>query len=583
MYRFFISLLVAQCAISCSFGQSFVLNQRSANNTSILIDSKANPTMQKAARELQKYIKKSIGITLPIEMQTKSPNRIIIGAPAFVQSVVTGINIPKLEMDSYAIITKGKDLILAAGVRNGSSYAVYTFLDRYVGIKLLAPGAITIPTLTQLTIPSLNITETPTLILRDVVYRPAIDSLYGFWHKLAYATYLQPLYGNFAHTGFQIMPPSKYFKDHPEYYSLVNGKRQPYQLDYSNKDVLQIVTGWLNAQILAKPQYQYWTIAIEDNKFYCQCDQCKHIMDSTGTPGGPVMLFANYIAKFFWKKNITTLAYSFTSAPPKNIKLNPNLNIMYCAKSKGYPGLYSSNEYAEMQAQLDGWEKLTNNIFIWDYIIDYGGLESVYANLLTLKPNLNYFLKKGIKGYYAQGNFYPQGEFAELRTYLMSKLIVDPNLNDAGIISEFLTGFYGKAAPFLNEYIRLTSSQLTGGPNLMTVDMIKKCTELFAKAAQSVQNDTLYLKRVQKEKMCLDYSAVQSYLKAAKANPDQFFSNNDNVTIYNKHLEDFLSAMVKFRTVRLLNAENSAPMYQFYSQWKSDMNTMQTKMLQRKK
>jgi len=584
MKKFLFLLLFVQCAISnLAIGQ-FVLDQSSAGNTSILIDVKSNPTIQRAATELQKYIKKSIGITLPIETKTKNSNRIIIGSPAYIQSVNQAIKVPQLDYDSYVIITNGNDLALAGGVRNGPLYAVYTFLDEYVGLKLLAPDAMVIPKIKRLPLPAINLVETPSLILRDVVYRPAIDTLYGYWHKLAYATYLQPLYGNFAHTGFQIMPPSQYFKDHPEYYSLVNGKRQPYQLDYSNKDVQRIVTGWLNAQILAKPQYQYWTLGIEDNKFYCQCPDCKRIIDSTGTPGGPVIVFANYLAKFFWKKNISTLAYSFVSPPPtQNIKLNSNLNIIYCAKAKNFPGLYTSNTYAEMENELSGWERLTKNIFIWDYVIDFGALESVFANLKNLKPNLNYFIRKGIKGYYAQGNYFPKGEFAELRTYLLAKLVVHPDLDDNKLIDEFLNGFYGPAAPTLKKYIQLTSSQLSGAPNMMTIDMAKNYTALFDEAEKSVMHDTLYLKRVQKEKMCLDYSAVQCYLRTAKEKPDIFFKNNDNVTTYRKHLEDFLNSLVKFSIVRLVFAQNSAPMYQYYTQWKNQMDTLQIINLKKRK
>ena len=50
----------------------------------------------------------------------------------------------------------------------------------------------------------------------------------------------------------------------------------------------------------------------------------------------------------------------------------------------------------------------------------------------------------------ATGN---KGEFGHLRAYLISKLMWDPEANPDAIIEDFLMGYYGKAAPFVNQYI----------------------------------------------------------------------------------------------------------------------------------
>jgi hypothetical protein len=555
------------------------LDKSSSNNTSIVIPGNAPAITEKAASELQKYIKMSIGVNLPIVTSASTPNQIIIGQGKFVEDLSSDINVQKLGDDGYTILTKGNKLIMAGGSKNGPLYAVYTFLDRYMGFKLFAPGVMKTPQLKNYTVPAINLTEVPDLILREVFYGPARDTLYGNWHKLSYTTFYQPLFKNYAHTSFQILPPSIYFKDHPEYYSLVNGKRQPFQLDYTNKDVYRLVTGWLSSMMKKTPQFKYWTVSQEDNGNYCQCDNCKRVMDSTGTPGGPLFVFVNNIAKDYWDKNISTLAYSFSRNPPRNMKLQPNLNIFYCAKVQPYAGLYTTNAYADMQSQLDGWRKLTSNIFVWDYIINYTELQSIYPNILALKPNLDFFLKKGIKGYYAEGNYYPDGEFAELRTYILARSLFIHSMSNNDIVNEFLTGFYGNAAPILNQYIQLTSKQLTGGTDLLTKDMIVNYKNLFDKAKKSVKDNPVYLARVQKEEMNIDYSAVQAYLKMAKKDPDNFFRNADNVKAFNSYADEFLSLIHKFAIKRLVYAEHNIPLHQFYSKWKTDMTTIQAKTM----
>ncbi|MEV4883006.1 DUF4838 domain-containing protein [Chitinophaga ginsengisegetis] len=576
------SLLLTQATIA--FSQSLVLSKQTARNTSILIATDASPACQKAANELQKYIKKTISIDIPVVEARNTSGQIIIGQGKFINSYAPEINLAKLNTDGYTILTKGKDLIIAGGSGKGALFAVYTLLEKYFGCRMYTANVMKLPQRNSVTLSSINLTEVPKLVLRDVFYLGAMDSVYSDWHKLIHArnTY-SSFFGIFAHTGFQIMPPKQYFSAHPEYYSLVNGKRQASQLDPTNKDVYSIVQGWLNAKIKNQPQYNFWSVSIEDNGSYCQCEYCQQLIKETKSPGGPAISFANRLAQFFPKETISALAYSYTRNPPQNIKLAPNLNIMYCPSVKNYVTDYNSPAYADMRQQVDGWLNLTKNIFVWDYVIDYGALESIYPNLYCLKPNLQYFIKKGATGYFAEGNIFPDGEFAELRAYLLSKLTWDPNVDDDAVITDFLQGYYGPAAPSLKKYIQLTSQQLTGGPDKLTENMITTYDNLFEQAKSSVKNQPDLLKRVQKEKIALEYSAIQFYLKDAEQNSDQFFANQQKSAKFNKYMQDFLSSVQNNGIRRLIHNENNIPMKQFYMQWKNKMGDIQSKSLLKKK
>ena len=50
----------------------------------------------------------------------------------------------------------------------------------------------------------------------------------------------------------------------------------------------------------------------------------------------------------------------------------------------------------------------------------------------------------------ATGN---KAELGQLRSYLISKLMWDPDADDNEIIDEFLGGYYGAAAEYMREYI----------------------------------------------------------------------------------------------------------------------------------
>lgn len=574
-------------AASLFFAGIFLLlsNQSfSQNRSSVTIITPGSPSAvcRKAALELQKYLKQATGKTPGISSQPGASGDIILVQGNAITTFLKGTNAASLGTDGYSIQSSGNDLIIAGGSGKGILYGAYTYLEKFLGFRLYAPGVMRVPTLKSVPLTNISLTEKPVLVLRDVFYAPALDTLYSDWHKIVHARRKdESMFGTFAHTTFQMAPPKTYFKDHPEYYALVDGKRQPTQLDPTNAAVYNVVEGWMNAKIKNQPEYSYWSVSAEDNNKYCQCDNCKKVISSTQSTGGPTILFANKIAQRFPKETISVLAYSFTRNPPANVTLAPNLNIMYCPRTKNFVAPYESNAYGDLHDDIAGWLKLTKNLYIWDYVIDYAQLESLYPNLLTLKPNIQYFVKNGAKGYFAEGNAYPNGEFAELRSYLLAKLVWDPNADDKAVLDDFVKGFYGNAAPSVKQYIMLTSSQLSGGTDKLTDDLVDNYYQLLTTAENSVKNQPAYLDRVQRIKMAFDYTAVQYYLGKARKESNTFFAQPKRMGKYNNYLEEFLTFVKKFKIQRLVHNENNLPMYQFYSNWKNEMNSMQQKTLRR--
>lgn len=563
---------------SCGKSQSFVINASNSSRSSIVIAPNASRVCQKAANELQKYVKNATGLTLKIVNAPDENPNIIIGQGSYITDLLKDANTSRLAADGYRLKTAGNDLIIAGGNNKGPLFAVYTFLENYLGYRLYAPGVMKTPNIREIKIASVDLTENPQLVFRDVFYNPAFDSLYADWHKLTPArTTYSSAFGIWSHTTFDIMPPARYFKDHPDYY-ILDKKGQPAQINFGNTEVYNIVLGWLNAKIKSQTQYDYWSVGQEDNSTYCNTAECQKIIAQTGSPAGPVILFTNKIAQFFPRKTISTLAYSFSRKPPANVTLANNLNIMFCANIKNYVSAYTGPDHADMRSDLDGWLKLTKNIFVWDYIIDYSALESIYPNLLSLKPNLKFFINKGANGYYAQGNFYEDGEFAELRTYLMAKLLWNPDIDDKRVIDDFLAGFYGNAAPYMKQYILATSADLTGGPDKLTDDLIGKYNSLLQKAEASVKSQSVYYNRVRKAELPLTYSAINYYLKDAKEHPNTLAArsagNSNADGQFDNYLERYLTLVKEQGIKRMVHAKNNLPLYDFYTNWKKQMNTL---------
>ena len=94
---------------------------------------------------------------------------------------------------------------------------------------------------------------------------------------------------------------------------------------------------------------------------------------------------------------------------------------------------------------------MTDFMAVWDYATDFSDYPLVYPNIVpTLQENLKFFRDAGVKDLLSQGDW--QGwhaHYGELKSYLISKWLWNPDLPGKPLVREFLEGVYGKAAPIV--------------------------------------------------------------------------------------------------------------------------------------
>jgi hypothetical protein len=119
------------------------------------------------------------------------------------------------------------------------------------------------------------------------------------------------------------------------------------------------------------------------------------------------------------------------------------------------------------------------------------------------------------------------GEFAELRTYLISKLLWDPYANADTLINDFLNGYYGAAAKPIRKYIDLMRESLIssnqplrifGSPDeavisYLTPELIEKYKKFFDEAESVVAADPLVLERVRIARLPLNFAILEQSRK----------------------------------------------------------------------
>ena len=511
--------------------QNIILAENETSNYRIVVPVAATVHELKAAQVLQDYLLQISGAALPIipASQYKSRFEIILGQNERLDELKTGINFNTLKEDGFIIRTDSMRLIIAGGNEKGTLYGVYSFLEEYLGCRMYSPKVKVVPKQQRITLNKIDSQQVPVIGFRDTHYRVTWDATYTEWHKLDHdENGGRPDWGMWVHTFNELVSPETYYHDHPEYFAMVKGKRIPTQLCLTNPQVLEITIQNLRRKIAQNPSALYWSVSQNDNKDYCTCENCKAIDDKEGSPSGSIIQFVNQVADQFPDKMISTLAYEYGRHAPKTLRPRDNVNIMLCSiEAFRDKPITEDAKSADFVKDVEDWGKISKDIIVWDYVIQFNNLLSPFPNLHVLKPNIQFFAKHGVNAMFEQGNREVGGEFAELRSYLISKLLWNPEANVDTLMNDFLRGYYGAAAKPIRKYIdemrdALLQSgkplRIFGTPNeastsYLTPSLIERYEVLFNEAEEAVALSPEILERVKIARLPLEFAIMEQAKK----------------------------------------------------------------------
>ena len=512
----------------------------------------ASAAARAAADTLVAYVEKVSGARLPVaRTQGKGAGRIVLEVGA---SEDRSLDIGALGRDGFRIRTARGSLFLTAATERGLRNAVYTFLETYLGCRKYSPSVTVVPRRSTILLPAIDDTQVPPVTFRlQHFYEPS----YAAWHKLD----SREEWGLFVHTFHELVPPEKYFADHPEYFSLLKGTRTPdCQLCLTNPDVFRIVVEGLRERMRENPSARYWSVSQNDTYCPCECDSCRVIDEREGSPSGSLLAFVNRVADEFPGKIISTLAYQYSRRAPRHIKPRPNVNVMLCSiECNRSTPIERDPGSASFVTDVGEWSALTRNILLWDYVIQFRNLVSPFPNLRVLQPNIRFFVENGISSIFEQGLGSMHGELAELRTYLISKILWNPSVDVDSVIDDFLRGYYGAAAPQIRRYIDEMHDALAASgegldiygypwPSLngyLSSAMMARYASLFDEAERAVANDPELLLRVRTARLPIRFAAIEQAKMIGAGEGGCFVRGADGGLIVRPEIEELLAAFVE--------------------------------------
>ena len=518
-----------------------LLAEGGATGYAVVVHRGATPAERHAAEELARFLEQISGAKFPLQLaEAPVPEaaRAIAVGPEAAAAVIAPPEIGRLGSEGYIYRTRGSVLAIAGGRPRGTLYGVYSFLEDLLGCRWFTPDVSRIPKKERLEFRALDRTYVPPLESRSTDYPNSRDADWAARNKInGTQTRLDEsrggkiAYGPFVHTFNSILNPRDHFQAHPEYFSEVNGKRIAgrTQLCLTNPDVLRIATDTVRRWMRGQPQATIFSVSQNDWHNYCTCAACRKVMDEEGSPAGVYLRFVNAIADAvrdeFPDKAIDTLAYQYTRKPPLKAMPRPNVIVRLCSIECCFSHpLVARGEIdkanAEFAADLRQWGEISNRLYIWDYVINYAHSIMPFPNLYSLKPNIDFFIKNGVKGIYEEANYFSKGgEFAELRTWIIAKTLWDPSYDTDRAIDEFLDGYYEEAAVPLRRYIDLIHGKakmdgihfrIYDPPTspLFSDDVMARAAELFDEAEKAVADKPAVLHRVKVARLPIQYVQI---------------------------------------------------------------------------
>lgn len=445
---------------------------------------------------------------------------------------------------SYVITSTDDEIIIDGAGNKGTINGVYAFLEKYCDCHWYESEVIVIPENENLTIesgidieytPYFEYTETDTTSSRDPEFCIANGLTGGIYKNLTDeqggdVDYL----GGSSHTlTSRYCKPSIYFEEHPEYFALHNGQRTPMQLCLTNEDVKDIVTQEalevLAQQHNPEASVQILSITQADNSEYCMCKNCAALDAENGSQAGTMLTFANEIARRIKLHEgydnvvIDTFAYQHTRKTPTNVVPRDDVIVRLCSIECCFGHTLDDPDCkanVKFMQDLADWSEICDRLYIWHYNLNCDESVNIYANFGTLQRNTQIFYEHNVKGIYQQGIFYIDecdGEFAEMKTYLLSKLMQDPYLDYEAEMNGYLTAVYGPGGKYLKEFIDIVTDHAVTKvkhlyleedarfslPGMMPWE-VSRCDELWELAKQEAQTEE-QLAQILRSEICWRY------------------------------------------------------------------------------
>ena len=497
-----------------------VVAQNGESEYSIVLPADANESENFAALELQNFLIQSTGTSVRITTDdevtwSEGAKYISLGKNKLLEASGIEFDYSTLNLDGFFLKTVGNSLFMDADVDRGLLYAVYDYLEKFVGVRFIADDETYMPELDRLAMYQMDVVEIPDFSMRSYLYGDIYSvyadydyyvrsrtndsftnmdakhggrsSVYGRNSQHNFHFYCDPegmqgMYGaEEGKTLYETYGDEWFFK-HPLYgwtVNLLNGITPDGKLDTSMENsVVKTIIEEMKKDIVANPDIVYFNLDQEDGPFFYEYEEGSEesaIVEKYGRTG-ILIRFMNVVLDELQKWsdaelngreiNIVTFAYSYTVTAPvtrvdgevkpidDTVIADDNLYIRMCIYENP---VYTYDDPRQDQATIQNitdWKQCASNFFLWGYDMDFANYLWYYPNRGKFADNLRYVKDAGFTFAMFQGTQNSTTNwYGGMNSYIVSKLMWDIDRNPLELYNEYILHYYGATAePYMHEF-----------------------------------------------------------------------------------------------------------------------------------
>jgi hypothetical protein len=547
-HRTALALALALTGVSSTAVSAATISTDGKPAVAIVLAADAIPAERTAAQEVADYLERVSGGKFAVANESEAKRQapaIYVGPTAYAKR--QGIDPTGWGPERWTMRTVGENVVLAGGRPRGTLYCAYRFLEDVAGVRWWNAYEESVPKRPTLQVATLDRQGEPAFRYRDIYLLYANDggrfaarsrinrqggepiavSLGG---SLDYG----PPYA--CHTFYKYIPPQEYFDKHPEWFSLIGGKRTSdhAQLCLSNPGLRAAIIEKLIRYIeqtraeakktgnLAPTDFD---ISQNDWQGACECPQCKKIVDREGSESGPLIDFLNCVSDAIRDKypevHIVTLAYQYTENPPKTVRPRDNIILRLCHTSANLLQPVTHPDGRTFADRLATWGRISKNLRIWDYAVTYSPYYGLPLPTVQTYPiDYQYFAKHNVEGVFTEHEYPILADLRDLKVWTMMKMLEDPYRDCDALVQDFTDGFYGPAGPAIRRYLTdlQTAAEARHGnvdwyPVLsqytyLTLEFLRNSQAMFDGAEKAVAGNPVLLRRVRHARLPVDRACL---------------------------------------------------------------------------
>lgn len=510
---------------------------RNGQPTSVIViaDSPADAAKQ-GATDIQMWLKKITGATVPIKPEREVPDKteealILVGDSRRTQSL--GIDSETFDLEEIFIKTFPGTLVIIGdderpdGFKlNGTLLAASTFVDEILGVHLLWPGKFgeVVPKRTSVEVTGVDLRYRPILRQRKMsrvlpgkrqfryfgelgwdrdTYRSIrIEESSPWFHFHRMGESFRARYGH-AYSKYW----ERFHEEHPEWFALQpdgtrdNSKYRPQRLRLcvSNRELIEHIAGECIERFKRDPTSDTVSISPNDDGggTICFCEKCEAMdatdgrMVTTYGPDGPIphvsltdryvkffSAIAEIVSEEFPDHYLCACAYHEHSLPPVHAKLHPNVIIGLTIDPPTY---LNDDKREEMHEAWLKWSETASKVFIYSNAFMAGhNFPTIYVH--RLGEDMRFFADNKLLLFYNDCCF-NHWSTNGLNYYVTAKLNWDPYCDVDEVVNEYCRAGFGKAAVHVRAYfdkLEEITTDIAGGRDYLDVFSVAHNPEVIA-------------------------------------------------------------------------------------------------------